>query len=222
MLGLIALVISIGIADSVNPATIVVALYLAAGERPLPKVTAFTLGVFTAYLLGGVAVAVGPGQLILANLPRPGHEARSIGKLVVGVLLLVSAGVLWARRTRLRAHQLPTSNPGERSAVLLGAAMTIVELPTAFPYLAAVGAVVDSGRGVADQLLLLVIYNMCFVLPLILIEAALGLAGRRALSVLNRSREWVERHWPFAFAFLALLAGCFVLALGVIGLASAP
>jgi cytochrome c biogenesis protein CcdA len=221
MLGLIVLVISIGIADSVNPATIIVALYLAGGERPLQKVIGFTVGVFTAYLAGGVAVALGLGQLILANVPRPGHEARSIGELVVGAVLLLSAGVLWARRARLRTLDLPTSNRTKRSAALLGAAMTFVELPTAFPYLAAVGAVVDSGRGIADQVLLLVIYNMCFVLPLILIVAVLGVVGRPALSALQRSRDWVEHHWPSVFSLLALVAGCLVLALGVLGLAGA-
>ncbi len=34
MLRLIALVVSIGLADSMNPSTVVPALYLASGERP--------------------------------------------------------------------------------------------------------------------------------------------------------------------------------------------
>lgn len=218
---LIVLVISIGIVDSVNPATIIVALYLAAGDHPGRRVTEFTFGVFATYLLGGVAVALGLGQLILAAVPRPGATARAVGEIVVGAALVAMAAVLWANRRRLAERLAPRLEPGTRSTAILGAAMTVVELPTAFPYLAAIGAIVDSGVGITRQLILLVLFNVCFVLPLILIIAALMLSGERALPLLRAARLRLERHWPLALTSLALLAGLLILGLGASSLAGA-
>ncbi len=53
MLRLIGLVVSIGIADSVNPTTIGPALYLSTSEGARMKVIEFTGAVFAVYLLGG-------------------------------------------------------------------------------------------------------------------------------------------------------------------------
>jgi hypothetical protein len=42
-----------------------------------------------------------------------------------------------------------------------------VELRTAFPYFAAIAAIVGSGIGTSRQIALLVLFDVCFVLPLI-------------------------------------------------------
>lgn len=217
---MIGVVMSIGLADSVNPALFFAALYLAAGERPRRKVIEFTLGVFAAYFLGGVVIALGPGQLVLSALPKPGREARAIGEVVVGAVMLATAAVLWVRRGQLAERDLPKLKSEGGSSAVLGVVMTAVELPTAFPYLAAIGAIVDSGLDPGPRLLLLVLFNVCFVLPLILMVAALALFGERAVPLLRGARVELERRWPVAFATLALLAGLIVLALGITGLAS--
>ena len=71
------------------------------------------------------------------------------------------------------------------------------------------------------QLILLVLYNVCFVLPLIVIIVTLTVAGDQAERVLERTRDLLQRHWPALVAGLALLAGVFVTLLGATGLASA-
>ncbi len=133
--------------------------------------------------------------------------------------MLTAAAVLWRRRHRLAQRDSPAVSAEGRSGAWLGAVLTVVELPTAFPYLAAIGAIVDSGFGPVRQLALLVLFNVCFVLPLILIVLLLALADGRAQPILRRARERLERSWPVAFAGVALLAGVVVLALGLTGLA---
>ena len=78
MLRLIGVVVSIGLADSLNPTTIAPALFLATGEHARKAVFEFTVGVFLVYFLGGVAIALGPGQLLLSLVPKPSPETRHI------------------------------------------------------------------------------------------------------------------------------------------------
>jgi cytochrome c biogenesis protein CcdA len=220
MLRLLGLVLSIALADSLNPSTIAPGLYLAIGEKPRSGLIQFTLGVLAVNFLGGAIIALGPGQAVLALVPKPGHTARYIGETVAGVVMLIAAVVLWVRRKGLaQRHGLPEPRSEGKSALLLGATIAVVELPTAFPYFAAIAAIVASGLHPVRQLILIVIYNIAFVLPLILMIATLTIAPTRAESILTGARQFLERRWPALLAALALVAGLFVTTLGVTGLA---
>jgi hypothetical protein len=91
MLRLVGLAVSIGLADSLNPTTIGPALYLAGGERARGRVAEFTLAVFLVYLVGGAAIALGPGQLLLSALPHPSRVARNVIEVVAGTAMLLAA-----------------------------------------------------------------------------------------------------------------------------------
>jgi cytochrome c biogenesis protein CcdA len=221
MIRLAGIVISIGLADSLNPTTIAPALYLASGQRPVEHVTRFTFGVFMVYLLGGALIALGPGQLLLSLVPHPDREDRQVLEAAVGGAMLVASALLWRHRASLAEREVPkfTREPRRRSSALLGATIMAVELPTAFPYFAAIAAIVGSGVGVARQLALLILFNVCFVLPLLAIMLTLWAAPDRAQERLTRARLFLHRHWPVLLAGATLLVGLFVVTLGVTGLA---
>jgi len=218
MLRLLGLVLSIGLADSLNPSTIGPALYLAGGERPRRRVIEFTLGVFAVFVAGGALVAVGPGEAVLALVPHPGPTARYVLETIAGAAMLLAAVLLWRSRRRLAERELLSPSGSQRSSAILGAGIAAVELPTAFPYFAVIVAVVGSGLDVGRQLLALVIYNVCFVAPQILIVVTLTAVPARAQRLLGRARDVLQAHWPLILAGLALLAGTFVLLLGITGL----
>lgn len=220
MLRLIGLAVSIGLADSLNPTTIAPALYLASGDRARRSVTEFTAGVFIVYLLGGAAIALGPGQLLLSLIPKPDREMRLIIETVVGAALIAAAIMLWRHRDRLAERQLPQPKGGGRSSIILGATITAVELPTAFPYFAVIAAIVGSGIDPARQLLVLLLFNICFIAPLLGIIATLTFAGSHADRMLAVGRNFLQRNWPLLLSGLLFLAGLFVVLLGVTGLAS--
>ncbi len=220
MLRLVGIVMSIGLADSLNPTTIAPALYLATGERARGRVAEFTAGVFAVYFLGGAAIAVGAGQLIKPLLPHPRHHVADIIEIAVGAAMIAAAAMLWRHRSRLSLRAPPDFDPRGKSSWVLGASITAVELPTAFPYFAAIAAIVGSGLGPARDLVLLLLFNFCFVLPLLGILAVLTFKGEQADEVLSQARGFLQRHWPAVLAGLALLAGVFVVALGLTGLAS--
>jgi hypothetical protein len=75
MLRLLILVVSIAIGDSLNPSTVAPALYLATTDHPRRQVGGFIVGVFAVNLLAGLLIMLGPGQLLLALIPRPGATA---------------------------------------------------------------------------------------------------------------------------------------------------
>jgi cytochrome c biogenesis protein CcdA len=220
MLRLIGLAVSIGLADALNPSTIAPALYLASGEHARRNVIEFTVAVFGVFMLGGALILIGPGQALLAIVPRPSPRVRQIAEVVAGAAILVAAVVLWRRRARLARRPLPEPREQSRSSALLGATISVVEFPTAFPYFAVIAAIVGSGYGLVRQITLLAIYNGCFVLPLLLIIATLTLAPDRSEEILGRARRFLQRYWPQLLAGIALIAGTFVILLGITGLAS--
>ena len=112
MLRLIGLVVSIGLADSLNPTTIAPALYLATGDRPRARLIQFTLGVLVVYFVGGALIALGPGQLLLSLVPKPDSEDRHVIEVVVGAAMLVAAAVLWRKRESLAKRRMPTPKAG--------------------------------------------------------------------------------------------------------------
>lgn len=221
MLRLIGVVISIGLADSLNPSTIAPALYLASGRSAMTDLTQFTGAVFGTYFLGGALIVLGPGEGILALVPHPSATTRYVLELVAGAAMLLAAGYLWRRRGRLSRRELPGPPKGGRSSAWLGVTIMLVELPTAFPYFAAIAAIVGSGLGLGHQVVALVIYNGCFVLPLLLIMGTVAVAGDRAEQILTGAREFIQLRWPVLLAVVGLVAGLFVVTLGATGLAGA-
>ncbi len=215
------IVVSIGLADSVNPSTIAPGLYLALGERARSSLIQFTATVFAVNFVGGAIIALGPGQVVLHLLPRPHATARYILETIAGVVMLIAAGVLWYKRKSLRQRELPSPSAEGKSAIWLGLTIAAVELPTAFPYFAAIATIVGSGLGTISQLVALALYNVAFVLPLIVMIVLLEFAGEKATSIIESARDWLQRHWPTLAAGLALVAGIFVTLLGVTGSPSA-
>jgi cytochrome c biogenesis protein CcdA len=197
------------------------ALYLASGRHPRRDVLQFTLGVLGVYLFGGVLILLGPGEALLALVPHPSATTRYILETIAGGVMLVAGPVVWRARRRLVSRQRngdATPRGAGRSPALLGVTITLVELPTAFPYFAAIAAIVGSGLGFVQRLVALVVYNGCFVLPLLGILGLLWLDPKRADQILATARAYIRRRWPVLVAGVALLAGAFVLALGVTGL----
>lgn len=220
MLRLAGIVVSIGLADSLNPSTVGPALYLAAGERPRWVVLRFTGSVAAVSLLAGLVLTIGPGQLLLALIPHPSATVRYVAETVAGAVMLIASALLWFKRERLGHRERNTSAPTRHSPGLLGATITAIELPTAFPYFAAIAAIVGSGVNVLQATLLLVVYNLCFVMPLLAIVVVLTAAGDRAERVLTTIREYLQTHWPVIVSVLALVAGLFTITLGITGLTS--
>jgi cytochrome c biogenesis protein CcdA len=218
MLRRIGVAISVGLADSLNPSTLGPALYLATAKHRVWRVAQFTFGVFTVNFLLGVLLTIGPGRLLLGLVPHPRGTVRHVIELVAGIALLAVAVALWAGRRSLARRELPGRGGGGGSALVAGATIAAVEFPTAAPYLAVIAATVASSATVPQEIAILALYNLAFVLPMIGIVVALMVAGDRAKPWLEKGGAWLQRRWPVILAGLLTFVGAALAIVGGAGL----
>ena len=217
MLGLLIVVVSIAVGDSLNPSTVAPALYLATSEHPRRQVGGFIIGVFAVNLLAGLLIMLGPGQLLLSLIPRPSAATKHVIELLAGAIILALAAGLWSRRKSFARRKLPKVETKGGSSLALGAGIGAIELPTALPYFAAIAAITESGFSVSVRVAMLAVYNLVFVLPLVGILIAVEVLGRDASRVLGQTNQWLQEHWPVLLVGFGLIIGIVILALGVVG-----
>ena len=220
MLRRIGVALSVGLADSLNPSTLGPGLYLATIRRPVWRLTQFMIGVFGVNFAAGLVLTIGPGRLLLGLVPHPQGTVKHVIELVAGVALLAASVVLWFGRRKLARRQLSGRIGGGGSALIGGASIAAVELPTAAPYLAVIAAIVASNASLPEQIGLLALYNVAFLLPLIAIVGVLVLAGSRSRRWLERGGVWIQRKWPVILAGILMFLGSVLTVLGGIGLLS--
>ncbi len=223
MLSLALVVAAIALPDSINPSLILTDIYLAAGPHPRWRTAAFAIAAFAVTLLGGVLVALGLADLVKSLLPKFSAEVK-YGIIVAGGVSLSLGGLaIWAKRKELAERQQPKtkrSASAGQSAVVMGAGIAAVELPTAFPYFAAISIIVGSGVSSPEKFLLLGVYNLVYVLPLIGISIVCAVMGPDAEGFLSRIRDSVLSRWPVVVAPLAIAVGLGLTAFGVLRLAA--
>jgi hypothetical protein len=214
-------VIAIALPDSLNPSLIVAAVFLALGERPVWRTALFTLATFIVTLAGGIAIALGLGNLVLSLLPKLSHTVKWEVAIVVGVVVMCGGVVVWWRREGLAAdpetmHKEPSAHG---SPLLMGAGIAGVELLTAFPYFAAIGLVLGSSVAAPAKLFLLFLYNLVYVVPLIAIVVVRAVMGEKGAEFLVPVSDWIQTRWPMVVAPVAGVAGAALTTYGILQLA---
>jgi cytochrome c biogenesis protein CcdA len=214
----LAIVIGIGLLDSANPATVVPALYLAAGPNGVKSLAGFLAGFAAANMGLGVVIALGPGDAIKRHVPHAGDHTKHVVELAAGGVLLVVAAALWWQRHRVSDQVAAGTKHLDRNSLLLGAGIAVVEVPTAIPYFAAIAVVVGSGQPAATQVLLLAVFNLCFLLPVLILLGLRMLAGERSRAWLFRLRGRIDAWLATLAPALVALVGLVLVAVGAIGL----
>ena len=217
MLRLALAVFSVALADSINPTTVGPALYLATVPGRQRRVAEFTVGVFVVNLTAGLLLTIGPGRFLVGLIPSPQKNIKHAIELAAGILLVISALVVWLGRGKLGRHELPTPEPRRfggahrRLAGRCGA-------PDGGAVLRHRGGDCRLAREAAVELGLVVLYNVVFVLPLVGILLVLVVAGDRADPWLEKAGEWLQRRWPVVLAGFLLLVGAGLTVVGGTGL----
>lgn len=219
MLKLAAVVVAIALPDCVNPSLIGGELFVATRPDPRRQTSAFTLAAFTVTFLVGLALALGPADLIVSFLNEPGSVVKYAVFIVAGVALTAGGAFVLIRRGALT---VPKGTGGHRSygsAALIGASLAGLELLTAFPYFAAITLIVGSGVSAPGKLFLLLLYSVVYSLPLIAIAVTFAVLGDRAEAMVRPLGGWLVAHWPLVVGPLALAIGLGLVAHGIVELA---
>ena len=220
MLALALLVASIGLADSLNPSTIVPALWIVSEPRK-PPLGSYIAGVFLVYFAGGLALVLGPGPSLIRALRGVGAPLEHTLELLAGIALLALAVVAWRARREERRHRRALRPTTRTAAFSLGAGIMVVELPTAFVYFGAITAIVAARPAAPGAVSLVLAYNVLFVAPLVAILVARRLAHDRAQVWLVAAEDWLQRSGHLLLSGISAVLGAALLALGVAGMLGA-
>ena len=217
MLKLTVTVITIALADCINPSLIGGELFVALGSHPRRATIAYTIGALTVTVLVGLALALGLGDLVLSVLPKPGPTVKYALISAAGAVLIAGGIVIWIRRAAL-TDSAPSQHRSHGPSALIGAGVAGVELLTAFPYFAAIALIIGSNISDGSKLALLILYCVVYTLPLIVIAVATIVLGKRTEKTLLPLSEWLSAHWPAVVAPLTAAIGVGLLVFGIIQL----
>jgi hypothetical protein len=217
MVGLALLVCSIGLVDSLNPSTVVPALWLAGSSRAR-VLAAFALGAFVVYLGGGLVLVLGPGPAVISALRGVRGPVEHIVLLIAGVAVLAFGVTVWRSRGETSESSRVRRSYGAPGAFALGAGIMAVELPTAFVYFGAVSAVLAAKASPLFAVALLVAYNTLFVAPLLVILGARCVAGGAVERWLTLGEARIRKVAQVALAGLASCGGTALVVVGILGI----
>ena len=194
--------------DSVNPSAIAVTLYLLlAGGSYTPRVLTYLAAVFSSYLLIGVLLMLGL-DAIWDYLYSPAAYAV---QGVVGALMLLYGILAPGDRADERATRLPRSL-GLGPIFLLGVTITVVEFSSALPYLAAIAILTKAELAASQWVPVLVVYNLIFVLPPLLVLGVYRLLGSRVQGRFEGYLEKLRRGSRSTLLWIVAIVGFVLLA----------
>jgi cytochrome c biogenesis protein CcdA len=204
-------VFGLAIIDSVNPSALVVTIYLLVTRARVSRILVYLATVFTVYLSIGVALMLGLETLLGDRREiLEGPVAHAVQGLI-GAALLAFAILTPSSQSHVREARAPSSqNLG--AMVLLGVTITVLEFPTALPYLAAIGIMTSAELSPAQWAPVLVIYNLIFVSPPLALAAVYRFLSSRLRERITEIQEWVQGHVAHAWLWIMGIVGFYLLA----------
>ncbi|QDG78523.1 GAP family protein [Labrenzia sp. PHM005] len=205
---------------SIVPLCIVVLIVLLGGPSPLFRSAALLAGVFLTYLACGLLVMFGLQSVFEAindyaiKVWQAPNTAELMFQILVGVLL-VMFGLRMTKTPEKQDEKTAPASMTASQALFTGAGMTIVGLPGAVPYLAAIDLVLRSDLATAQTVMVLFAYNIVFISPLVVIVAVSLLFGERSRPLLDLIRGFFDRWGQRVIVGLMLAFGVILVIDGV-------
>lgn len=219
MLELLTILTPIALLDSTSivPLCIVILVVLLAGPRPLLKSASFILGIFVVYLACGMLVLLGLESVLdelrayTIRLWKSPETEELILQMLIG-LVLCAVGLRMAFRGKRSTEKPVATGMTTVQAFGAGAVLTIVGLPGAVPYLAAIELVLREHLSLKREILVLGYYNAVFVAPLAAIVGVHLALGERGRSVLDGTRRFLDAWGHRVILVLLIVLGALLIA----------
>jgi cytochrome c biogenesis protein CcdA len=200
---------AIALLDSINPNAVAAQVYLLTTPKPVPRAIAFILGEILAAWIAGMLIAFGMIQLITKVLNQLGI-VLFILQFLLGIAL-VYLGWNFRKLMSKPAVKRPKSLK-TRDMFLFGFMLAFTEAPTALPYLAAIDQITRTNPSLPELALLLLFYDLIFVVPLVLLVVVYVAAQNRSTQAISLIQEFVSRWFPLLFQSVLILLGIVLIA----------
>jgi len=178
-------------------------VYAAGSKRPVAASTAMLLGHTFAYMTSGVILAYSIEKLS-ARLSNP-QFIDFVLEFVIG------AALLWlALRTRKDKGKRPDEQTPEFTigkAFGFGTVVNLIGIPFAVPYFAAIDQFLKSDLDTGGVITGLILYNLAYALPFLLIPVLTSVMGERSRPVLARVNGFMEKVSAIIMPLLLLAIG---------------
>jgi threonine/homoserine/homoserine lactone efflux protein len=204
------LLIPILLGDALNPVLFAFMVYAAGSSRPVVSSSAMLLGHTVAYFVGGIFLSYG--------LQRISERLANPKTIDFAIELLLGAALLYlALRTKNDQGKRPDEETQEftpGSAFVFGAIVNLIGIPFAVPYFAAIDQFLKADLDTAGVLTALLLYNLAYALPFLVIPVMTAIMGDKSRPMLERANAILERGSAFLMPLLLGLIGLALLADG--------
>lgn len=209
-LSLILSIIGLALLDSLNPSLFAAQFYLLNSPKPSLRTLFFILGILLVMLLGGILILSGL-QSFLENL------IASIDQMILlAIQVLIGFGFLLLgfyyplqAKTKTEA-QKPVSSRLIH-AFLLGMVVMLNEITTALPYFVALEQIAQAQLNLSENLLILLLYQLFFSLPLFGFLFAYLAVRERIRQWTERVQAWIQKWTPYLLKYACIAFGAFLL-----------
>jgi len=202
------LLLPILLSDMLNPVLFTFMVYATSSRRPVIVSSAMLMGHTTAYFLGGIVLAVGL-ERISDRLANP-KTVDFVIELIVGTLLLWL--VLRVRKDTGKRPDEQTPDFTPWAAFAYGAVVNIIGIPFAVPYFAAIGQFLKADLNTGGVLLALLLYNLVYAIPFLMIPVLTAVMGEHSKPILARINGFMERISTYLMPVLLGILGVALLA----------
>lgn len=194
-LALSAALVGIALFDSLNPSLFLAQFYLTTTPKPVPRLVSYIAGVLLVNFVAGLLLLGGAQALLAALFQNLGGGVLYGVQLALGFALLVF-GLTFSATPRGDAEPKKPRSLRSVHTFLLGMAVMLNEITTAFPYFFAVERISRAELSVLGDLFALLLYNAVFALPLFAFLGLFIVYRERFAAQLGRVGEAVQRWTP--------------------------
>lgn len=222
--------------DSTSFGTLLIPVWLLMTSNRV-RVDRFFIYLFTVaglYFLFGLVIMFGADILLNRYGTLLESKQLLVGKLILGVILLIISQLMDSKKARLRASERAAKGGGRilnwrkrvmgdnnssknAQMTLIGLALTavILEIATMLPYLAAIGLITVESSTWSTSVLLLLGYCIVMILPALLLLIGRLVAQKTLSAILVRLDNWLTKHAQSTTAWIIGIVG-FLLATNAI------
>lgn len=188
---------------------ILVAAYFLTCSRPVLQSILFNLSMFVVYLLAGIGVVVGLGQIITNYLAKP-HFAEYVLELLLGIVLFVCAFVM-RHHNKDMVHEY-SHHESVFKGLVLGGGFALACLPFSLPYYAVIAKILTARYPFESDIYYLILFNVVYLWPNLAILFLYLLFRERVNQFFKKYEMKIETGLLYVLKVVLLLLGVLLIA----------